>query len=120
MDNCNFCLENNLLKGDIWLENDLFYSVSVIDEQPRHAGMIIPKRHIETPFEFNPEEWQALQDDITDVKALLDRHKPDGYNLGWNVGTVGGQHIMHVHLHIIPRFADDPWAGSGIRKAFKS
>jgi histidine triad (HIT) family protein len=44
---------------------------------------------------------------------------PDGYNLGWNVGSTGGQEMAHVHLHVIPRFADELHAGKGIRWLFK-
>src|SRR5690606_13453912 len=97
---CNFCIENKQLKGEVWLDTELFYVVSSIDPSPKHAGMIIPKRHIETPFEFNTEEWAALQDIIMQTKQMLDAYNPDGYNLGWNVGKAGGQHVMHAHLHI--------------------
>jgi len=39
------------------------------------------------------------------VKKYLDeKYVPDGYNLGWNVGTVAGQEVPYAHLHIIPRF----------------
>jgi diadenosine tetraphosphate (Ap4A) HIT family hydrolase len=47
---------------------------------------------------------------------MLDqKFRPDGYNLGWNCGIVGGQEVFHAHLHIIPRFKDEPYAGRGIR-----
>ncbi|MCH1640139.1 HIT domain-containing protein [Paenibacillus timonensis] len=55
------------------------------------------------------------------VKEYIDvRYHPDGYNIGWNCGAVGGQHIFHAHLHVIPRFRDEPMAGKGIRYLFKS
>jgi histidine triad (HIT) family protein len=41
--------------------------------------------------------------------------KPDGYSVGWNVLPVGGQHVPQAHLHVIARFADEPFAGRGIR-----
>ena len=40
---------------------------------------------------------------------------PDGYNVGWNCGAVGGQSLMHAHLHVMPRFRQEPLAGQGIR-----
>lgn len=50
------------------------------------------------------------------AKALLDeRLNPDGYNLIWNVGPIAGQEVAHVHLHLIPRFHDEPLAGRGAR-----
>lgn len=57
---------------------------------------------------------------LLQVKQLLDeQYQPDGYNIGWNCGAVGGQHIAHAHLHIIQRFADEPLAGKGIRHWLK-
>lgn len=53
---------------------------------------------------------------LHEAKALIDDvFKPDGYNVGWNCGSVGGQTVFHAHLHVIPRFADEPLASRGIR-----
>jgi len=51
------------------------------------------------------------------VKELLDhRYHPSGYNFGVNVGWDGGQAVMHVHLHLIPRYpGDSRGLGSGMR-----
>ncbi len=119
MNNCKFCLENNILKGEILAQNDLCYFVESIDPILKNAGMIITKRHIETPFDINDKEWQAIRDLLLQVKNILDKHNPDGYNIGWNIGTVGGQHIDHAHLHIIARFKDEPLAKKGICYFFK-
>ncbi|WP_409340390.1 HIT family protein [Paenibacillus sp. MBLB4367] len=48
---------------------------------------------------------------LNEVKLYLERnYKPDGYNVGWNCGHVGGQHVFHSHLHIIPRYANEKMA----------
>jgi diadenosine tetraphosphate (Ap4A) HIT family hydrolase len=50
------------------------------------------------------------------VKAWMDeRYRPDGYNVGWNCQAAGGQIAMHSHMHVIPRFRQEPYAGRGIR-----
>ena len=46
---------------------------------------------------------------------LEERYDHEGYSVGWNTGEMGGQSIPHAHLHVIPRFADEPFAGKGIR-----
>jgi len=80
------------------------------------SGLIIPKHHRETVFDLTVEEWRATFDLLQCVKAWVDeKYAPDGYNVGWNCGQVGGQEVMHAHLHIIPRFEDEPLAGKGIR-----
>jgi len=33
--------------------------------------------------------------------------RPDGYNIGVNVGRAGGQSRMHVHVQLIPRYTGD-------------
>jgi hypothetical protein len=51
------------------------------------------------------------------VKAQLDAElRPDGYNIGINVGPAAGQTVMHLHMHLIPRFHGDvPDPRGGIR-----
>jgi diadenosine tetraphosphate (Ap4A) HIT family hydrolase len=34
-------------------------------------------------------------------------HDPAGWNVGINVGAAAGQTVMHVHVHLIPRYAGD-------------
>jgi diadenosine tetraphosphate (Ap4A) HIT family hydrolase len=80
------------------------------------SGVIIPVRHAETVFDLTPDEVSATFSLLAEVKAWLDGScRPDGYNIGWNCGAVGGQETMHAHMHVIPRFAQEPYAGRGIR-----
>lgn len=45
---------------------------------------------------------------IGDVKRqLAEELAPDGYNVGFNAGAVEGQTVMHLHVHVIPRFRGD-------------
>ena len=84
------------------------------------SGCIIPRAHRETVFDLSPEEWADTYALLGRAKELLDaRHAPDGYTIGWNCGRVGGQTVFHVHLHVIPRFADEPYAGRGLRHWLK-
>ena len=82
--------------------------------------VVIPKSLVSTPFELSEQEWIDTKHMIDTIKQHLDNElNPDGYNLGWNVGRVAGQTVSHVHLHIIPRFKDEPFAGKGIRHWLK-
>jgi len=85
-----------------------------------NAAMAITKRHIETPFEINEQEWRQLRNLLKEMKKLVDdKEAPQGYNIGWNVSKTGGQNVPHAHLHLLARYDDEPPAGKGIRYAFK-
>ena len=126
MENCVFCntdLEPNQ-KVIFRNEHCLFLQLDqykMKGSQLEGAGVIVPKKHRETVFDLTQEEWEATYRLLQQVKEYLDKeHKPQGYNLGWNCDEVGGQHIFHAHLHVIPRYEDEPLAGKGIRYMFKS
>ncbi len=95
--------------------------VQIKGVQLEGAGLIVPIEHRETAFDLSKEEWNATYTLLQEVKTYLDKkHQPKGYNLGWNCGEVGGQHIFHAHFHVLPRYDDEPLAGKGIRYMFKS
>ena len=87
----------------------------------KHSGVIIPIAHRETVFDLTEPEVAATFGLLRKVKAWMDAEfSPDGYNVGWNCGRVGGQELFHAHLHVIPRFRKEPLAGQGIRAHLKS
>ncbi|MFS8116337.1 HIT domain-containing protein [Rhizobium jaguaris] len=116
---CRFCLGNALLGDEPLGGNRSFYMLGSVDPEMPHALMIILRRHAESPFDIHPDEWIDLGEMPTLAKAYLASSSPDGFTLGWNVGAVGGQHVFHVHLHVVARFADEPNAGKGIRAVIR-
>ncbi len=82
--------------------------------------VIIPKSEVSSPFELSASEWEDTKRLLQELKNYIDaEYKPDGYNIGWNVGKAAGQEVKHAHLHVIPRYNDEPYAGKGIRYWFK-
>ena len=70
--------------------------------------LVIPRRHVASFFDLTPDEVNACMELITEErKRLDDEFKPDGYNIGVNVGQAAGQSIYHVHIHLIPRYEGD-------------
>lgn len=105
MMDCIFC---QLPKETIIAENEL--AVAIFDKFPVNPGhtLIIPKRHFADFFKATREEIGAIYDLLQEVKRILEaQFKPDGYNVGINAGRVAGQTIMHLHVHVIPRYQGD-------------
>jgi diadenosine tetraphosphate (Ap4A) HIT family hydrolase len=101
--NCPFCHPDSVLFG-----NDLAYAKA--DKFPVNPGhlLIIPRRHVADFFRTTEEEKAALLSMLDKAKKYLDgKHTPAGYNVGINVGEVAGQTVMHVHMHLIPRYQGD-------------
>jgi diadenosine tetraphosphate (Ap4A) HIT family hydrolase len=90
------------------LNNELAYSArDTYAVSPGHT-VVIPRRHVASFFDLTPEEIGACMELITGERSLLDEEfKPDGYNIGVNIGPAAGQSILHVHIHIIPRYKGD-------------
>lgn len=114
--NCPFCSPETDEEQQIVLSNEHCIFVQKPQNILIGSGLIIPRAHRENVFDLTPQEWQATYDLLKEVKDFLDQeYRPQGYNIGWNCGEVGGQEIFHAHLHVIPRFEDEPLAGKGIR-----
>jgi diadenosine tetraphosphate (Ap4A) HIT family hydrolase len=102
---CVFC---DVPVDQIVAASELAYAMR--DHFPVNPGhtLLIPKRHVETWFEASGDERRALFELLDQVKAQLDAElKPDGYNIGINAGRAAGQTVMHLHVHLIPRFKGD-------------
>jgi len=101
--NCPFCHPDSVLLG-----NDLAYVKQ--DKFPVNPGhlLIIPRRHVADFFLTTEAEKAAMLFLLDKAKNHIDeKYVPAGYNVGINVGEVAGQTVMHVHLHLIPRYPGD-------------
>jgi len=76
--------------------------------------LVVPRRHVADFFEMTTAEKASVIELLDKAKAFIAaEHKPDGYNIGVNVGRAGGQSRMHVHVHLIPRYTGDVADPSG-------
>jgi diadenosine tetraphosphate (Ap4A) HIT family hydrolase len=102
---CIFCDPD---AASVVLENDKAYARH--DAYPVSPGhlLVIPKRHVASLFDTTPEELADLWELVGMAKEFLDaEYRPDGYNIGVNIGAAAGQSVMHLHVHVIPRYAGD-------------
>lgn len=113
--NCVFCCEEKI-KGKVIFRNALCKYIELDNKILQGSGIIITKRHRKTIFDVTLLEWICFFIMMHKVKKHIEvKYSPDGYNIGWNVNEIGGQEIFHVHMHVIPRYADEPYGGRGIR-----
>jgi ATP adenylyltransferase len=83
----------------------------ILNAFPYNCGhvMVIPYRHLSDLRDLEPDElleWMTLAQ--RSVEALSQVYKPEGYNLGVNMGKPAGAGIAgHIHLHIVPRWNGD-------------
>lgn len=103
---CPFCIR--VAAGSF--EDHDACAVAFPDGFPLSNGhtLVVPRRHVGDLFALEPAELQAVVALVARVKArLAAAHRPDGFNVGVNVGAAAGQTVDHAHVHVIPRYAGD-------------
>jgi diadenosine tetraphosphate (Ap4A) HIT family hydrolase len=101
---CPFCKTDE----DILFSNSLVFAL--FDNYPVSKGhiLLITKRHFDNYFDATEDELKAIEDILKQAKEFIDnKFNPDGYNIGINCGEVAGQSVMHLHIHLIPRYKGD-------------
>lgn len=85
--------------------------VAFLDRVPAAPGhtLVVPRAHVADLWEADANVATALMRTTHSVAALLrQRLAPDGLTLRQNTGAASGQHIWHLHVHLVPR-----WHGDG-------
>jgi ATP adenylyltransferase len=83
----------------------------ILNAFPYNNGhlMVVPYRHVSAPAELNPDESAEMMATAARMTEVLDAvYRPNGYNIGINVGSAAGAGIAaHLHLHVVPRWNGD-------------
>ncbi len=87
------------------------YSFVILNKFPYNNGhlMVVPYRHISSLGELTPKESNEIMAFLARAERALKKFmKPQGFNVGLNLGKAAGAGIDdHLHFHLIPRwFAD--------------
>jgi len=93
--------------------------VAFFDTNPASKGhaLVVAKTGTTSPFDLPAEVQAQLWETVRRAREILiERFRPDGFNIGVNDGTAAGQTVPHAHVHIIPRYFNDvPDPRGGIR-----
>lgn len=108
-DNCIFCkIANGEIPSRTVYEDEDFRAILDLGPATKGHTLILPKDHAANLYELPDETAKKLLPAAKKVAALLrDRLGCEGLNLVQNNGELAGQTVMHFHLHVIPRYADD-------------
>ena len=109
---CVFCM---LLKEDQDRRNLIVHRGEkvfvILNKYTYNNGhlMVIPFKHSNNLTELNAKESHALMEiSRFSVEALRRVYKPEGFNLGMNLGASAGAGIRdHLHMHVVPRWQGD-------------
>jgi diadenosine tetraphosphate (Ap4A) HIT family hydrolase len=114
---CPFC---SIAAEKIVAQDPFSFTIrDTLPVSPGHA-LILPKRHIASIFQATKDEVAALWGAVQQARnGLIREYSPDGFNIGINDGLAAGQTILHLHIHLIPRYQGDvPDPRGGIRWIF--
>ncbi|MBI4853040.1 MAG: HIT domain-containing protein [Acidobacteria bacterium] len=86
-------------------------SYVVLNIYPYMSGhlLIIPFAHLSLLSELPKETSDELMDLTKHCQSILEKeYKPQGFNLGMNLGQAAGAGVAaHLHMHILPRWFGD-------------
>jgi histidine triad (HIT) family protein len=110
MDDCLFC---KIVAGELPAEKvaEDERTVAFMDINPATRGhlLVVPRRHARDLLDIEPDELcavsQAAQRIAIRAHEALDA---DGVNLINSCGAAAWQTVFHFHVHVVPRYADDP------------
>ncbi|MCL2735902.1 MAG: HIT domain-containing protein [Propionibacteriaceae bacterium] len=113
MSPCLFC---SIVDGEV--PSRMVYedesSIGFLDISPFHRGhtLVIPRRHV-VDGTVDPSVWTEVAPGIVAISDLVkSRLGATGVNILSNAGADSGQAVFHFHVHIIPRYADNPGMGA--------
>jgi len=113
LSDCVFCVE---AAGELAPDASLLVhrgasAIVILNKFPYSSGHLLaaPIRHVGALGDLTDDEAVELHRLCVAGTDTLERtYRPDGFNLGWNLGRIAGAGITdHVHAHVVPRWSGD-------------
>ena len=108
-EDCIFCriIAGDLPSRQVYADED---AIAFLDINAWHRGhtLVVPRRHVVDLVSGEPTLPEIAP--AVDAVGRLLKHKlaPDGVNILSSAGVAAGQTVFHAHVHVIPRYADEP------------
>jgi histidine triad (HIT) family protein len=109
-DPCIFCgIVAGEVPGQIIDSDENTIAFMDINPATRGHALVVPRTHSADLFEISDED---LSHTMLAARRLAQRIRevlePDGFNLLNSCGDAAWQTVFHFHIHVIPRYEDDP------------
>ena len=104
MVDCLFCKIIGVnIPADRVFENERILAFHDINPQAPIHILIIPKLHISTLNDLQPEHSELTGELIRTASELAKKEgiAEAGYRTGFNCNDAGGQTVYHIHLHLL-------------------
>lgn len=95
-------------------------TIAFLDVMPQSDGhtLVLPKSPAENLFDLEPDIAAAVIHTVQKVaRGVHSAMKADGITLMQFNGPVAGQTVFHFHMHIVPRYEDQPLRSHGRKMA---
>ncbi len=109
---CIFCKKSKEKKDEenmiLFRGKNVFVIMNIYPYNPGHI-MIAPYTHTGEIKKLNDDEiFEMMKLTQASIEILENRMRPQGYNVGINIGRIAGAGFEHhIHIHIVPRWNGD-------------
>lgn len=109
----NDCLFCGIIAGDVpgQIVDSDDETVAFMDINPATRGhaLVVPRRHSKNLLEVAEEDLNATMAATQRLTRRMDEVlEPAGFNILNSCGPAAWQTVFHFHIHVIPRYDDDP------------
>ncbi len=109
-DDCLFCgIVAGTIPGEI-IDSDE-HTVAFMDINPATPGhaLVVPRRHAVDLIDVPEADLERTMVAARRLAQRIDEVlEPDGFNILNSCRAAAWQTVFHFHVHVIPRYADDP------------
>ena len=100
-------IEGDLPGTFVWRDDRCVGFLSINPLKPGHT-LVVPRRHVDSLLDGEPAMAEIGPCVDATARLLVDRLDADGLNVVSSAGAAAGQEVFHLHVHLLPRYADAP------------
>jgi histidine triad (HIT) family protein len=109
-EDCLFC---GIVAGDVpaQIVDSDEHTVAFMDINPATSGhaLVVPREHSRDLMEISDSDLERTTLAARRLARRIDQTlEPDGFNLLNSCGAAAWQTVPHFHIHVVPRYEDDP------------